>query len=113
SILGKAMKGQEIPEMLKTDIGPESKAIQVKNGAAVICALENAHILPLSVPAKRFQFERHIKTLSQRIITTYRLLIAIEHALPNWPLVEYRKKLRRNPYPECDLDRKKEFVKKY
>ena len=48
--------------------------------------------LPLSAPAKRFRFERHIKTLSQRIMTTYRLLIAIEHALPNWPLEDYRKK---------------------
>jgi len=48
--------------------------------------------LPLSPPAKRFRFERHIKTLSQRIMTTYRLLIAIEHALPNWPLVDFRKK---------------------
>ena len=47
--------------------------------------------MPLSVPAKRFRFERHIKTLSQRIITTYPLLIAIEHALPNWPLVDFRK----------------------
>jgi len=25
-------------------------------------------------------------------MTTYRLLIAIEHALPNWPLVDFRKK---------------------
>ena len=24
--------------------------------------------------------------------TTYRLLIAIEHTLPNWPHVDYRKK---------------------
>ena len=24
-------------------------------------------------------------------MTTYRLLIAIEHALPNWPLVDFRK----------------------
>jgi hypothetical protein len=32
-------------------------------------------------------------------MTTYRLLIAIEHALPNWPLVDFRKKsavLRKN-----------------
>jgi hypothetical protein len=48
-------------------------------------------ILPIFAPAKRFRFERHIKTLSQRIMTTYRLLIAIEHALPNWLLVDYRK----------------------
>src|SRR4030042_2082974 len=45
-------------------------------------------ILPLSAPAKRFRFQRHIKTLSQRIMTTYRLLIAIDYAFPNWPLVE-------------------------
>ena len=25
-------------------------------------------------------------------MTTYRLLIAIEHTLPNWPLVDFRKK---------------------
>ena len=50
------------------------------------------NILPLSVPAKRFRFERRIKTLSQRIMITYRLLIAIEHTLPNWVLVNYRKK---------------------
>ncbi len=35
--------------------------------------------------------ERHIKTLSQRIMTTYLLLIAIEYALKNWPLMDYRK----------------------
>jgi hypothetical protein len=50
--------------------------------------LRSESILPLSAPAKRFRFARHIKTLSQRIMTTYRLLIAIEHALPNWPIVE-------------------------
>jgi hypothetical protein len=50
------------------------------------------HILPLSAPAKRFRFEGHIKTLSHRIMTTYRLLIAIEHVLPKWPLVDFRKK---------------------
>lgn|SRR5512139_317231 len=27
-----------------------------------------------------------------QIMTTYRLLIAIEHALPSWPLVDFRKK---------------------
>jgi hypothetical protein len=48
--------------------------------------------LPLSALAKRFQFERDIKTLSKRIMTTYRLLIVIEHALPNWPIVDLRKK---------------------
>jgi len=34
-----------------------------------------------TVPAKRFRFEKQIKTLNQRITTTYRLPIAIEHAL--------------------------------
>ena len=48
-------------------------------------------ILPLSTPAKRFRFERYIKTLSRRIMTTNRLLIAIKQALPNWPSVDYRK----------------------
>ena len=31
-----------------------------------------------------------IKTLNQKIMTTYRLLIAIEYALPNCPLVDFR-----------------------
>ena len=50
--------------------------------------LQGEGILPLSTPAKRFRFERYVKTLSQRIMTIHRLLIAIEHALPNWLLVE-------------------------
>ena len=53
--------------------------------------LEDEYILPISAPAERFRYERHIKTLSRRIMTTYRLLIAIEHAWPNWPLVDFRK----------------------
>jgi len=39
---------------------------------------------------KGFRF-KDISKLSQRIVTTYRLLIAIEYALPNWPLVDYKK----------------------
>jgi hypothetical protein len=53
------------------------------------------YVLLLSAPAKRFRFERHIQNLSHRIITTYRLLSAIEHALPNWPLVDFRKKFSK------------------
>jgi hypothetical protein len=53
--------------------------------------LQTEDFLPLSAPSKRFRFERHIKTLNQRIMTTYRLPIAIEHALPKWPLVDFRK----------------------
>ena len=41
---GKAMKGQEIPEMLKTNIGLESEAIQMYNEAAVACAAEKDQI---------------------------------------------------------------------
>jgi bacterioferritin len=41
---GKAMKGQEIPEMLKTDIGLELEAIQMYNEAAVICAAEKDQV---------------------------------------------------------------------
>jgi len=41
---GKAMKGQEIPEMLKANIGLESEAIQMYNEAAVICAAEKDQI---------------------------------------------------------------------
>jgi hypothetical protein len=64
-----------------------------RNESYAICwrcseLFENEDSLPLSAPAKRFRIERHIKTLSQRIMTTYRFLIAIEHAFPNWPLVE-------------------------
>jgi hypothetical protein len=51
--------------------------------------------MPLSVPAKKFRFEGHIKTLRQRIMATYRLLIAIEHALTNWHLVDFRKEALR------------------
>jgi hypothetical protein len=47
-----------------------------------------AQYLPLSAPAKRLQYETHIKTFDQKIMTTYRLPIEIEHALPNWFLVE-------------------------
>jgi hypothetical protein len=53
--------------------------------------------LPRCAPAKRFRFERHNKTLSQRVMTTYQLLIAIEHALPNWPLVDFRKESSGRP----------------
>jgi len=35
---------------------------------------------------------KDISKLSQRMATTYRLLIAIKHTLRNWPLVDYRKK---------------------
>ena len=38
------MKGQEIPEMLKTNMGLESEAIQMYNEAAVICAAEKDQI---------------------------------------------------------------------
>jgi bacterioferritin len=41
---GKAMKVQEIPEMLKTNMGLESEAIQMYNEAAVICAAEKDQI---------------------------------------------------------------------
>jgi len=40
---------------------------------------------------KGFYF-KDISKPSQRMATTYRLLIGIEHALPNWPLVDFRKK---------------------
>jgi hypothetical protein len=38
-----------------------------------------------STPAKRFRFERCIKTLSQRIMATHGLPTAIEHTLLKWP----------------------------
>jgi bacterioferritin len=41
---GKAVKGQEIPEMLKTNIGLESEAIQMYNEAAVVCAAEKDQV---------------------------------------------------------------------
>jgi hypothetical protein len=48
-------------------------------------------IFPLSAPGKRLRYGRHINTLNQRIMTAYLLPIEIEHALPNSPLVDYRK----------------------
>jgi hypothetical protein len=39
---------------------------------------------------------KDISKLSPKMATTYRLIIAIEHALSNWPLVEYRKEEVRN-----------------
>jgi hypothetical protein len=44
----------------------------------------HVYILPPSAHAEGFRFERHIITKSEEA-TTYRLLIAIEHAFPNWP----------------------------
>jgi bacterioferritin len=41
---GKAVKGQEIPEMLKTNIGLESEAVQMYNDAAVVCAAEKDQV---------------------------------------------------------------------
>jgi hypothetical protein len=41
---------------------------------------------------KGFHF-KDISKLGQRMATTYRLLIAIEHALPNWPLVDYKEEV--------------------
>jgi hypothetical protein len=46
------------------------------------------NILPLSAPSEKFRFETRIKTLNQCIMTPYKVPIAIEHALPNWFLVE-------------------------
>jgi hypothetical protein len=46
------------------------------------------HILPQYALAKRSRYRRHIETLSQRMMTTYRLRIAIKHALPNWRPME-------------------------
>jgi bacterioferritin len=39
-----AMKGQEIPGMLQTDIGLETQAIQMYNDASVVCAAEKDQI---------------------------------------------------------------------
>lgn len=41
---GVAKKGQEIPEMLKTNMGLESQAIKMYNDASVICAAEKDQI---------------------------------------------------------------------
>ena len=41
---GKAVKGQEIPEMLKTNIGLESEAVQMYNEAAVVCSAEKDQV---------------------------------------------------------------------
>ena len=58
--------------------------------------LQTVDSLPLYAHSERFRSGRDIKTLNQKIMTTYRLLIAIEHALPNCPLVDFRKKSRRD-----------------
>jgi len=42
-------------------------------------------ILPSSTPSKMLRFEGYIKTSNQRIMTTYRLPIVIEHVLQNGP----------------------------
>jgi len=48
--------------------------------------------VPQSLNDGRKMFdERHVKTLSRRIMITYPLLITLEHALSNWPLVDFRK----------------------
>ncbi|RPJ05017.1 MAG: bacterioferritin, partial [Deltaproteobacteria bacterium] len=41
---GQALKGQEIADMLKTDIGLETEAIQMYNEAAVVCAAEKDQV---------------------------------------------------------------------
>jgi bacterioferritin len=41
---GEAVKGQTIPDMLKTDIGLEDDAIKLYNEAAVVCAAEKDHV---------------------------------------------------------------------
>src|SRR5512139_4119945 len=41
---GVAKKGQEIPQMLKTDIGLETQAIRMYNEAALVCAAEKDQI---------------------------------------------------------------------
>jgi hypothetical protein len=45
---------------------------------------------------KSFSPGRHTMSLGQSIMTTYLLLIEIEHALANWFAVDYRKKEARN-----------------
>jgi bacterioferritin len=41
---GVAKKGQEISEMLKTDIGLESEAIKMYSESALTCAAEKDHV---------------------------------------------------------------------
>jgi hypothetical protein len=54
--------------------------------------IQSVDILPIAALGKRFRFERQIKTLSQMMMTAYRLLIAIEHSQLNWPFVDSREK---------------------
>jgi hypothetical protein len=49
----------------------------------MVSAFKMPDILPLYVPARRFGFEGHIKTLNRKVMTIHRLLIAIELSLPN------------------------------
>jgi len=55
----------------------------------------NDPILPRCAPFQRLRFAKHIKVLSERIMTTHRLLIAVEYALPNWSLVDFGKECCR------------------
>jgi hypothetical protein len=50
--------------------------------------IKSADILPRYAPSQRLRYGEHIKTFNERIMTTYGLPIEIEHALPNWFLVE-------------------------
>jgi hypothetical protein len=59
-IVQSGLTGSGIAQVFINDVGQE----------ILDRAPKTEHILPLSVPVKRFRFERHIKTLSQRIITT-------------------------------------------
>jgi hypothetical protein len=53
-----------------------------RNGVESSSLPQWPNVLPLSPPAKSFRFERQIKTLSQRILTTYRLPIGAQELVP-------------------------------
>jgi len=42
---------------------------------------------------QKVSISKTYQIFKQRIMTTYRLPTAIEHGLPKWPLVDFRKKL--------------------
>jgi len=54
---------------------------------------KSVDFLPKPAPSQRLRYGRQIKTLNQRMTTTYRLPIQIKHVLLKWPVEEYRKEV--------------------
>jgi len=59
---GESVKGQEIPDMLKTDIGLEANTIALYNEAAVLCAAEKDQVSKDLFEELLQQEETHLDT---------------------------------------------------